>query len=71
MAKTPATASEAEDLVSVRLLYGYVPSNAKFTTPPDEPNTRIYEKSQPGDVIQIPREEAQALVDADKAKAVF
>lgn len=74
MAKAPATvsgASEAEDLVSVKLLYGYIASNAEYETPPDEPNTKIYRKSSAGDVIQIPRDEAQRLVDLDKAKAVF
>jgi hypothetical protein len=74
MAKANDTSVAAEDnkLVTVRLLKGYVPVNAGFDVPREEPETKIYHAVPAGEVVDLPRDEARraiqlgiAIVDAD------
>lgn len=60
--QTANGATEAEKLVEVRLLRGYVPVNAEYSVPPDEPNTKIYVKRLAGEVVSLPRSEAKDVI---------
>jgi hypothetical protein len=60
--QTANGATEAEKLVEVRLLRNYVPLNAEFVTPEEDPNTKIYVKRLAGEVVGLPRSEAKDVI---------
>lgn len=62
MAKANEVVSE-EKSVEVRLLRNYVPINADFSVPEDEPKTKIYVKRLAGEVVSLPRSEAKHVLD--------